>query len=154
MAESERIETQVSQVDSSSVQWSERTPAQREEEGMEEVASVLKRTREEKGLSLRDAEAETRVPTHYLQILEGEGDIRLLADVLYLVPFLRTYSLFLGLDPAMTVPQFIAAVQKGEALGSATVPHSRRSFSKKAVLVLILIGLAALSLLWLTGEHG
>ncbi len=131
-----------------------REPTDREGEDMEEVASMLKRTREEKGMSLKDVEAETRVPLHYLQILEGEGDARLLADVLYLIPFLRTYSMFLGLDPAVTVPHFLTAVQKGEGLGAASVARPRRFFSRAAVVALILVGLAALSFLWFTGEHG
>jgi cytoskeletal protein RodZ len=121
---------------------------------MEEVASMLKRTREEKGISLKDVEAETRVPAHYLQMLEGEGDVRLLADILYLVPFLRTYSMFLGLDPAATVPQFLTAVQKGEGLSPVPIPHPRRFFSRTAIIVLVLIGLVALSLFWLAKENG
>jgi len=86
----------------------------------EEVAGLLKQTREEKQLSLKDVEASTRIPVHYLQILEGEGDIRLLADTLYLIPFLRTYSAFLELDPAVTVAQFIEGLQKGEAAEGQT----------------------------------
>lgn len=121
---------------------------------MEEVASLLKRTREDKGMSLKDVETETRVPTHYLQILEGEGDSRLLADILYLIPFLRTYSLFLGLDPAVTVPQFIITVQKGEALSSLPPAPSRRLFSRTLAIFLVLAVLIALSLLWIVGEQG
>jgi len=121
---------------------------------MEEVASLLKRTREEKGISLKDVEAETRVPAHYLQMLEGEGDTRLLADILYLVPFLRTYSMFLGLDPAATVPQFLTAVQKGEGLGPTLVARPRRFFSRTSIIMLICIGLVALSLFWLARENG
>lgn len=121
---------------------------------MEEVASMLKRAREDRGISLRDVESETRVPTHYLQILEGEGDSRLLADVLYLIPFLRTYSLFLGLDPAVTIPQFIVAVQKGEAFSSLPPAPSRRFFSRPVFIFLILAGLIALALLWIVSEHG
>ncbi|MBI3304516.1 MAG: helix-turn-helix domain-containing protein [Deltaproteobacteria bacterium] len=120
----------------------------------EEVASALKRAREEKGLSLKEAESRARIPAHYLQILEGEGDPRLLADALYLVPFLRTYSVFLGLDPAVTVAQFIAAMQKGETPGGPPPPKPSRFSSRTVVVLLILAGLAALSLLWITGEHG
>jgi cytoskeletal protein RodZ len=120
----------------------------------EEVAHVLKHAREEKGLSLKEAEAGARIPAHYLQILEGEGDSRLLADVLYLVPFLRSYSVFLGLDPAETVAQFIAAVQKGETLGGPPPAKPSRFSSRMVVMLLILVGLAALSFLWITGEHG
>jgi len=89
---------------------------------MEAMAGLLKRSREEKGISLRDVEKETRVPTHYLQILEGEGDLRLLADVLYLIPFLRTYSLFLGLDPAFTIPQFICRYTKRRSTQQRVYP--------------------------------
>lgn len=118
----------------------------------EEVSTLLKRSREEKGLSLQEAEAATRIPAHYLQLLEGRGDARLLADVLYLVPFLRTYSVFLGLDPAGTVSQFIEAVHKGEALGESAPPPSRRTFSR--AVVLLLLGLALLTFLWFAHERG
>ena len=121
----------------------------REGEGsMNAVASMLKRAREEKGISLRDAEMKTRVPTHYLQILEGEGDPRLLAEELYLIPFLRTYSLFLGLDPAITIPHYIAAVQRGELSSGVPTALSRRSRSRIALLVLVIAGLVALLALW------
>lgn len=124
------------------------------EENMDEVASMLKRTREEKGISLRDAEMETRVPTYYLQILEGEGDPRLLAEEMYLIPFLRTYSLFLGLDPTITIPLYIAAVQKGELPSSVPTALSRRAFSRTALIVIALAGLAGFLVLWFTSGRG
>jgi cytoskeletal protein RodZ len=120
----------------------------------EEVAGLLKRTREEKGLSLKDTEAKTRIPFHYLQILEGQGNTRLLADILYLIPFLRAYSAFLGLDPALTVSQFVAAVQKGESQGPVSSPKPRRLFSRTLFVLVILAGLVVLSLLWISGESG
>ena len=120
----------------------------------EEVAGLLKQTREEKQLSLKDVETSTRIPMHYLQILEGGGDARLLADTLYLIPFLRTYSVFLGLDPAVTVSRFIAGLQKGEAAERPTRPHPGRSRSQVVVALLILAGLVVLSFLWMTREHG
>ncbi len=115
------------------------------------VADLLKRTREGRGISLKDAETETRIPTHYLQILEGEGDSRLLAEVLYLIPFLRTYSLFLGLDPADTVPQFIAGVQKGEMPSSVLIPQPRRMIPRAALILLLLGGVAVFLFLWSAG---
>ena len=121
---------------------------------MDEVAGLLKRAREEKGLSLRDAEMATRVPTHYLQILEGEGNPRLLAEELYLIPFLRTYSIFLGLDPTMTIPLYIAAVQRGEVPGGMSTTLSRRSPSKMALVVLALAGLVAFFVLWFGSDQG
>lgn len=121
---------------------------------MEELASMLKHAREEKGISLHDAELETRVPAHYLQILEGEGDPRLLAEELYLVPFLRTYSVFLGLDPAVTIPHFIAAVQNGELTSNTPTPRSRRSTARLVLSILLVVGLAVLSFLWVVRERG
>jgi cytoskeletal protein RodZ len=120
----------------------------------EEVASMLKHAREGKGLSLKEAQAGAHVPAHYLQILEGEGDPRLLADVLYLIPFLRTYSIFLGLDPAETVVQFLASVQKGDTLGSPPLPKPARFSSRTLLVILIVVGLIALSFLWISGQHG
>jgi cytoskeletal protein RodZ len=118
---------------------------------MEEVTGLLKRAREEKGLSLKETEAEARIPAYYLQILEGEGDPRLLADTLYLIPFLRAYAVFLGLDPAALIAQFIAALQKGEIEGEPPPSKPSRLFSRTAVMLLTLAGLAVLSFLWITG---
>lgn len=120
----------------------------------EEVAGLLKRAREDKGLSFKEAEEQTHIPRYYLQILEGEGDPRLLADTLYLIPFLRTYASFLGLDPAVTVAQFIGSMQKGEAAAAPLPATSKRFFSRTLAVLLILAGLAALSFWWLVGEHG
>lgn len=120
----------------------------------EEVAGLLKQAREEKQLSLKDVEASTHVPVYYLQILEGGGDARLLADSLYLIPFLRTYSVFLGLDPSVTVTQFIEGMQKGAPTDGQSVPKPGPSRSRVVVALLILAGLVVLSFWWITGEHG
>ena len=120
----------------------------------EEVRGLLKQAREEKQLSFKDVESSTHIPVHYLQILEGGGDARLLADSLYLIPFLRNYSVFLGLDPAVTVTQFIEGMQKGEQAEGQILPKRGSSLPRVAVALLILAGLAALSFWWITGVHG
>lgn len=79
---------------------------------MESLAALLKQTREDKGISLKEVETATRVPRAYLEALEGGGDRRLLADQLYLIPFLRTYATFLGLNPFAAVTRFLADIQK------------------------------------------
>lgn len=113
-----------------------------------EVAELLRRTRQEKGLSRKDVEVAARVPLHYLEILEGEGNPRLLADVLYLVPFLRTYAGFLGLDSADTIAQFVAAAQKDAP--PQALPRSRfaRWMTGVAVVLVIVVGVVALAFLW------
>jgi cytoskeleton protein RodZ len=114
-----------------------------------EVSLRLQHSREAKGLSLREAEAATRIPVYYLQLLEGKGDARLLSDVLYLVPFLRTYAVFLGLDPAETTAQFVRSVSTTEdplsELGEPR-PPSRSSIQLRALIVPAIIIL--LTLLW------
>ena len=120
----------------------------------EEVRGLLKQAREEKQLSLKDVEATTHIPAHYLQILEGGGDARLLADSLYLIPFLRSYSVFLGLDPSVTVTHFIEGMQKGEQTEGRVIPRAASSFSRVVVVLLLLAGLAAVSFWWVTRTPG
>ena len=121
----------------------------------EEVAGLLKRAREEKGLSLKETEAEARIPAYYLQILEGEGDPRLLADALYLVPFLRAYAVFLDLDPAALVAQFIAALQqKGDTEYGPPPSKPSRLSSRTVTMLLILAGVAVLSFVWIISVRG
>lgn len=80
-----------------------------------EIALVLKQARGDKALSLKEAAAEIRIPTHYLEILEGDGDPRFVSDKLYLVPFLRTYAAFLQLDPQKAVARFVEELHKVDA---------------------------------------
>ena len=72
------------------------------------IATALKQAREHQGTSLQDISQAVNVPVRYLQALEGEGDRRLLADTMYLIPFLRTYATYLGFDPNGAVRQFIS----------------------------------------------
>lgn len=114
-----------------------------------EVSLKLQHSREAKGLSLREAEAATRIPVHYLQLLEGRGDTRVLADALYLVPFLRTYALFLGLDPSETVVQFIQSVHGKEDTVSSLAEHSPSARPVSSLLVFfVTVIIVLLILLW------
>lgn len=116
-----------------------------------EVSLKLRQSREAKGLSLREAETATRIPVHYLQLLEGKGDARVLSDALYLVPFLRTYAVFLGLDPAEAIAQFVQSVHGKEDtvsdLGQSPAPP--RTSVPPTILVAILASVVFLTLLWL-----
>lgn len=82
---------------------------------METLATLFRQTREKKGLSLKDVEVATRLPLRYLEVLEGKGDRRLLGDYAYLIPFVRTYATYLGLDPTAAVTQFISELHGREA---------------------------------------
>ncbi len=65
---------------------------------MGEWGDLLRRTREEKGLSLDQVVQATRIRKEFLQALEEEDLDRLPAAV-YVKGFLRNYATFLGLDP-------------------------------------------------------
>ncbi|MBM4255605.1 MAG: hypothetical protein FJ147_06865 [Deltaproteobacteria bacterium] len=116
-----------------------------------EISLRLQYVREAKGLSLREAEAATRVPVHYLRLLEGRGDSRLLSDILDLVPFLRTYALFLGLDPEETIAQFVQSVHtKEDALSELSAPPSTPQSTVRPMLLLIsLASVVLIAVLWL-----
>jgi cytoskeletal protein RodZ len=125
----------------------------RGEVGHEHISTLLKRRREEKGLSLQQTAAATHVPVYYLQHLEGGGNPQLLADELYLVPFLRTYATFLDLDPAYAVAEFVIASHQGEIAAGMAREAPRRPLFRHLAFFLILIGLGLLVLLWLSGQQ-
>lgn len=64
---------------------------------MRELGSRLVRAREARGLTLEDAERDTRISRRYLQALESEQFEAIPAPV-YARGFLRSYSQYLGLD--------------------------------------------------------
>lgn len=117
-----------------------------------ELADQLRQKREEKGLSLKDVQSQTRIPELYLHILEGRGNPRLLADTLYLIPFLRTYSSFLELDPGVTVAQFLADLPKYQDAVGETPDTVRSSLQWGFIGALILVGLA-LGMYWWQGSQ-
>ena len=107
-----------------------------------EVAALLKNKREENGLSLKDAADQASIPEQYVHILEGQGDPRILADTLYLIPFLRTYSAFLDLDAGETVALFLADMQK-KPEAETPAPATARLLSRRTlVLTFVLVALA------------
>lgn len=131
---------------------------------MEKITAILRQARESKGVSLEEVETATRIPRKYLQALEGGGDSRLLADEVYLIPFLRIYANFLGMDSTRAVTWFLEELQRNES--RALVPVERRSvppsprsapsrLSSWALPFLLLLGvLAVLSFVRKQGEWG
>src|SRR5579872_4832253 len=60
---------------------------------------MLRTAREDKGVSLAQAEAATMIRRSYLQALEDD-EHGLLPGAVYTKGFLRNYAVFLGLDPS------------------------------------------------------
>ena len=65
---------------------------------MGELGFRLVRAREARGLTLEDAERDTRISRRYLQALEAE-QFEVIPAPVYARGFLRSYSQYLGEDP-------------------------------------------------------
>lgn len=72
---------------------------------MGELGMWLVRAREARGLTVEDAERDTRISRRYLQALETEN-FELIPAPVYARGFLRSYSQYLGLDPAEMLSLF------------------------------------------------
>ncbi len=103
------------------------------------ISTALKQERERQGTSLQDISQAVNVPVRYLQALEGEGDRRLLADTMYLIPFLRTYVTYLGFDPNSAVRQFISELQTREMTEAKSRLESSLSPARFSAWILPLV---------------
>jgi cytoskeleton protein RodZ len=82
---------------------------------MGELGDLLRKAREDRGLSLAQVEAATRIRSDYLQALEREDYDRLPAPV-YVKGFLRNYALHLDLD----AKQVLSLYEQPEAPAETT----------------------------------
>jgi cytoskeletal protein RodZ len=80
------------------------------------VGERLRAAREEKGLSLEDIAAQTRIPRRHLEAIEGADWDRLPAPT-YTIGFARSYASVVGLDRADIADQL-----RGEMGGSRATP--------------------------------
>jgi cytoskeletal protein RodZ len=90
-----------------------------------DAGELLRRTREERKLEIAEAAKATRIRTHYLQALE-DGELGLLPSSAQVRGFLRTYAIYLGLEPddvldllKPRVPQAAVPEQQQEAAAPA-----------------------------------
>lgn len=107
------------------------------------ISTALKQAREHQGSSLQDISQAVNVPARYLQALEGQGDRRLLADRMYLIPFLRAYATYLGFDPNGAVRQFVSELQTNEVMkvkARLDSPLSPARFSAWIFPLVVLLG--------------
>jgi len=77
------------------------------------LGAFLIAAREGRGLSAEDVVRETRLPRHYLRMMES-NDYSEISDQLYLVPFLRRYAGFLELDQEDVAMRFVREVQRAD----------------------------------------
>ncbi len=94
---------------------------------MGELGSLLTRAREARGLTLEDAERDTRISRRYLQALEAE-QFEVIPAPVYARGFLRSYSQYLGLDPAEALAMFPREEDpEYQRVAEATTPPPRAS---------------------------
>jgi cytoskeletal protein RodZ len=94
---------------------------------MGELGSLLTRAREARGLTLEDAERDTRISRRYLQALESE-QFEVIPAPVYARGFLRSYSQYLGLDPSEALAMFPREDDpEYQRVAEATAPPPRAS---------------------------
>jgi cytoskeletal protein RodZ len=81
------------------------------------LGAYLVSARERRGISRADAIAETRIPDHYVRMMES-NDYSMISDQLYVMPFLRRYAAFLALDPDEVIMRFVREVQRADTAPS------------------------------------
>jgi cytoskeletal protein RodZ len=125
------------------------------------VGGTLCAAREQQGIAPAEAALKTRIPKHYLEMIETDN-YSMIADQLYLLPFVRRYAAFLGLDADETTLKFVREVQHAdgtpmriiEPMELAPRRRRRQSFWQRHRRLLIAGGglVAALGLLYYV-EH-
>ncbi|GFN23792.1 MAG: helix-turn-helix domain-containing protein [Thermoanaerobacteraceae bacterium] len=115
---------------------------------MGRIGEELRRAREEKGITLREAEEATKIRLKYLDALEKE-DFQQFPGRVYAIGFLRSYARYLGLDPQELVEELKAELppEEEEEYRVASPREGHREKTKKrgisrwwaVVLVLFLL---------------
>lgn len=85
--------------------------------GEEPLGVYLTAIREKRGVSRQDVSREAHVPQHYVTMIETD-DYALISDQLYMLPFLRRYAKFVGLDAEEVASRFVRDVQRADVSAS------------------------------------
>jgi len=127
-------------------------------EGELSLGKTLAAARERRGISRADVVAETRIPAHYIEMIE-KSDYGLISDQLYLMPFLRRYAAFLNLDGEEVAMRFVREVQRAEVaaaprMSEPLAPHDRRRtpWGRMAVVIIVLSAIVVLYVI-ASGHH-
>ena len=125
---------------------------------LEQLGTALTEARIARGITLHDAERDTRINRQYLQALE-EGKLEVMPAPVYARAFMRTYAQYLGMNARTLVQQLPGARPEPEMpplpqVGrEANSPLVSASWLVAGVVVVLLLGLGVL-LFWNRGGDG
>jgi len=77
------------------------------------LGEIMRMAREARGFAREQAAIASNIPGYYLTMIETD-DYSAIADQLYLLPFLRRYATFVGLEPEEVASRFIRDVQRAD----------------------------------------
>lgn len=107
---------------------------------MQEIGSLLKKERQEKGISLEEISRKTKIQVRYLQALE-DGDFSCFAGTVYIKGALRNYAESIGLNAGEFISYYerITKGQEGkesnlESRSELLVERERRPFPLVALI--------------------
>ncbi len=111
------------------------------------IGATLRSAREARELTIREVSQRIRIPVKYLTMLES-NDYGAIADELYLLPFVRSYADFLGLQSGTLSARFLRGVQPLERYGDPAPeviedrePLSSRWFTTAAVMLFVALAI-------------
>ena len=116
---------------------------------MFEIGSTLRETRVRRKTTLQQAEDDTKIRVKYIQAMEND-DFDLMPSPAYVKGFLRTYSLYLGLDADVMLDEYRSRFEPNEehepfggnsALGRPHAHRRRNTLTFIAVVCLLILGL-------------
>jgi len=103
------------------------------------LGETLRRARQARGITVEDAERAIRIPRRYLEALEQE-EFSILPAPVYARGFLRSYSGYLGLNPAELMPFFPVGHVDEPQLEPLPEVSRPRTWSMSGVLAVAVVG--------------
>ena len=100
---------------------------------MDELGNILREAREMKGLTLADAQEETRINARFLEALE-EGEFEKLPTPVHVRGFLRNYARFLELEPEPLLERYEVHHGRRPLPASSSPTQARPAISPDAPL--------------------
>jgi len=122
--------------------------------GETSLGQFLAEARKSGGYTPEQVAAEAHIPSHYIRAIETD-DYGLISDQLYLLPFVRRYAAFIGLDPEDVASRFVHDVQKAETTATKTsepipmITRESKSGGGRYLVMVILLIVAGLTVLLL-----